>query len=123
TDYSAAGAPVAFWDLFGRQGLPVRLTVSEMGPLLLARLFGLNETQTGVLYATFRAADDDGLLLLDLKDLRAMLVWMGENAKALTLKYGNISAASIGAIQRRLLQLEEQGAAEIFGEPALDIHD
>jgi uncharacterized protein len=123
SDYSAASAPVAFWDLFGRQGLPVRLTVSEMGPLLLARLFGLNETQTGVLYATFRAADDDGLLLLDLKDLRAMLVWMGENAKALTLKYGNISTASIGAIQRRLLQLEEQGAAGIFGEPALDIHD
>lgn len=123
TDYTAIGAPVAFWDLFGRQGLPVRLTISEMGPLLLARLLGLNETQTGVLYATFRAADDDGLLLLDLKDLRAMLAWMGENAKALTLKYGNISAASIGAIQRRLLQLEEQGAAEIFGEPALNIHD
>ncbi|MEX2481653.1 MAG: helicase HerA-like domain-containing protein [Gammaproteobacteria bacterium] len=122
-DYTASASPVALWDLFGVQGMPVRLTISEMGPLLLARLLGLNETQTGVLYATFRAADDDGLLLLDLKDLRAMLVWMGENAKALSLEYGNISAASIGAIQRRLLRLEEQGAAMIFGEPALDIRD
>jgi DNA helicase HerA-like ATPase len=123
SDYAASALPVAFWDLFGRQGLPVRLTVSEMGPLLLARLLGLNDTQTGVLYATFRVADDNGLLLLDLKDLRAMLAWVGEHAQEVRLEYGNVSAASIGAIQRRLLELESQGAEHVFGEPALDIRD
>ncbi len=121
--YTAQGSPVALWDLFGKQGTPVRMTISEMGPLLLARLLGLNETQTGVLYATFRVADDNGMLLLDLKDLRSMLVWMGENAKELALEYGNIAGASIGAIQRRLLALDEQGGKKIFGEPALDIND
>ncbi|MGR8921063.1 MAG: helicase HerA-like domain-containing protein [Gammaproteobacteria bacterium] len=117
------GNPVVFWDLFGSAGVPVRLTISEMGPLLLSRLLGLNETQTGVMYTAFRVADDNGLLLLDLKDLRAMLVWVGENAKAIKLEYGNVSAASIGAIQRRLLALEEQGAKKVFGEPALDVDD
>ncbi len=121
--YTAQGSPVCFWDLFGRKGLPVRMTVSEMGPLLLARLLGLNETQTGVLYATFRIADDNGLLLLDLKDLRAMLAFVGENRRELGVEYGNLPTASIGAIQRRLLTLEEQGAKKIFGEPALDIND
>lgn len=121
--YTASACPVALWDLFGKKGLPVRITISEMGPLLISRLLDLNETQTGVLYATFRIADDNGMLLLDLKDLRAMLVWVGENRKSLTLEYGNISTASIGAIQRRLLALEEQGAKKIFGEPALDIRD
>lgn len=122
-DYVAREYPVAFWDLFGRKGMPVRITVSELGPLLLSRLLGLNETQTGVMYATFRIADDNGMLLLDLKDLRSMLVWVGENAKTLKLEYGNLSSASIGAIQRRLLALEEQGAKKVFGEPALEIAD
>lgn len=122
-NYTAAGAPVALWDLFGKKGTPIRMTVSEMGPLLLGRLLDLNETQTGVLYATFRVADDNGMLLLDLKDLRSMLVHVGDNAKDLALEYGNLPRASIGAIQRRLLALEEQGAKKIFGEPALDIND
>ncbi len=122
-DYVARDYPVAFWDLFGRQGLPVRITVSELGPLLLSRLLDLNDTQTGVIYATFRIADDNGMLLLDLKDLRSMLVWVGEHAKDLQLEYGNLSSASIGAIQRRLLALEEQGAKKVFGEPALEIAD
>lgn len=121
--FEFAASTVVFWDLFGKSGIPVRMTISEMGPLLLSRLLNLNETQTGVMYATFRIADDNGLLLLDLKDLRAMLAHVGEHAKDYKLEYGNISGASIGAIQRRLLTLEEQGAAAVFGEPALQLSD
>ena len=109
--------------MFGEQGHPVRATVSDMGPLLLARMLNLNETQAGVLNLVFKIADDNGLLLLDLKDLRAMLQHVGENAKAFTSEYGNISAASVGAIQRGLLQIESQGGDRFFGEPMLDIHD
>jgi len=115
--------PVAFWDVFGEQGHPVRATISDMGPLLLARMLGLNEVQEGVLNLVFRIADDSGLLLLDVKDLRAMLQFAGENAAQFTTEYGNISAASIGAIQRALLALESQGADRFFGEPMLDIAD
>ncbi|MFG1395135.1 helicase HerA-like domain-containing protein [Xanthobacter agilis] len=115
--------PVIFWDLFGEQGHPVRATVSEMGPLLLARLMNLNDTQEGVLNIVFRLADEQGLLLLDLKDLRAMLAHVAENAAALTTQYGNVSTQSVGAIQRQLLMLENQGADKFFGEPALDIRD
>lgn len=115
--------PVVFWDVFGEQGHPVRATVSDMGPLLLARMLGLNEVQEGVLNLVFRIADDSGLLLLDLKDLRAMLQHVGENAAQFTTQYGNISAASIGAIQRALLALENQGAERFFGEPMLEIAD
>jgi len=122
-DYTLEDFPVVFWDLFGKQGHCVRTTVSEMGPLLLARMLGLNETQEGVLYAIFKMADDQGLLLLDLKDLRALLTFAGENAKELTLEYGNIAHASIGAIQRRLLVLEQEGAGQFMGEPALDLFD
>jgi DNA helicase HerA-like ATPase len=122
-DYRFESFPVVFWDLFGEQGHRVRATVSEMGPLLLARLLGLNDTQEGVLYAVFKMADDQGMLLLDLKDLRALLVFAGEHAKELRLEYGNISSASIGAIQRRLLVLEEEGAEQFLGEPALDLFD
>jgi len=122
-DYTLEAFPVVFWDLFGKQGHRVRTTVSEMGPLLLARLLGLNDTQEGVLYAVFKMADDQGLLLLDLKDLRALLTFAGENAKQLTLEYGNISTASIGAIQRRLLVLEQEGGEQFMGEPALDLFD
>jgi hypothetical protein len=122
-DYTLESFPVVFWDLFGKKGHRVRTTVSEMGPLLLARMLGLNETQEGVLYAVFKMADDQGLLLLDLKDLRALLAFAGENAKELTLEYGNIATASVGAIQRRLLVLEEEGAEEFLGEPALDLFD
>ncbi|MDH3979373.1 MAG: DUF853 domain-containing protein [Gammaproteobacteria bacterium] len=122
-DYRFESFPVVFWDLFGDQGHRVRATVSEMGPLLLARLLGLNDTQEGVLYAVFKMADDQGMLLLDLKDLRALLVFAGENAKELRLEYGNMSSASIGAIQRRLLVLEEEGAEQFLGEPALDLFD
>jgi len=122
-NYSPEAFPVVFWDLFGKQGHRVRTTVSEMGPLLLARLLGLNDTQEGVLYAIFKMADDQGLLLLDLKDLRALLTFAGENAKQLTLEYGNISTASIGAIQRRLLVLEQEGGEQFMGEPALDLFD
>jgi DNA helicase HerA-like ATPase len=123
TDYRFESFPVEFWDIFGRQGHRVRATVSEMGPLLFARLLGLNETQEGVLYAVFKMADDHGLLLLDLKDLRALLAFAGENTRALTLEYGNITRASLGTIQRRLLVLEEEGGGEFLGEPALDLHD
>jgi len=112
-----------FWDVFGAGGHPVRATISDMGPLLLARLLNLNDTQAGVLQLVFKIADDDGLLLLDLKDLRAMAQYVGENAKRYTTEYGNISAASIGAIQRNLLALEEQGGDVFFGEPMLDIND
>ena len=117
------GFPVAFWDVYGEQGHPVRATISEMGPLLLGRLLGLNDVQQGVLTLAFRIADDKGLLLLDLKDLRAMIQFTGENAKSFTTEYGNISTASIGAIQRGLLELEQQGAERLFGEPALDLDD
>lgn len=120
---SFEGNPVALWDLFGKTGVPVRMTVSEMGPLLLARLLDLNDTQTGVLYATFKIADDNGLLLLDLADLRAMLAHVGANAATLKLEYGNLSPTSIAAIQRSLLVLEEQGADGVFGEPALALSD
>ncbi|WP_456371759.1 helicase HerA-like domain-containing protein [Thiolapillus sp.] len=115
--------PVIFWDMFGKLGQPVRTTISDMGPLLLSSLLELNETQTGVMYAAFSIADDNGLLLLDLKDLRSMLNWMAENRKELSAEYGNISTASVGAIQRRLLILEEQGAEHLFGEPALRLED
>ncbi|WP_426169134.1 helicase HerA-like domain-containing protein [Sandarakinorhabdus sp. DWP1-3-1] len=123
TDYDYAANPVVFWDLFGDQGHPVRTTISEMGPLLLARLMGLNETQEGVLSVAFRYADDLGLLLLDLKDLQAMLTFCAENAGELASRYGNVTKATIGIIQRQLLQLEGQGATHFFGEPAFDIHD
>lgn len=117
------GMPVTFWDLFGEQGHPVRATVSDMGPLLIARLLNLNDTQEGVLSITFRVADDGGLLLLNLADLRSMLQFVGDNAAQLRTQYGNISAASIGAIQRGLLQLEDQGGENFFGEPMLNIDD
>jgi hypothetical protein len=115
--------PVAFWDVFGQGGVPVRATVSDMGPLLLARLLNLNDTQAGVLQLVFKIADDQGLLLLDLKDLRAMVQHVGDNAKNFTTEYGNVAAASIGAIQRGLLTLEEQGGDLFFGEPMLNIND
>jgi DNA helicase HerA-like ATPase len=115
--------PVTFWDVFGAQGHPVRATISDMGPLLLGRLLNLNDTQEGVLTMTFQIADDNGLLLLDLKDLRAMLQYVGDNAAQFRTQYGNVSAASIGAIQRGLLQLEQQGAESFFGEPMLNIDD
>ncbi len=115
--------PVSFWDVFGETGLPLRTTISEMGPLLLARLFNLNSTQEGLLNIVFRVADDKGLLLIDLKDLRAMLKYVGENAKAIQLEYGNVSAASIGAIQRALLSFENGGGTKLFGEPALNLDD
>jgi uncharacterized protein len=118
-----AACPVAFWDVFGKSGHPVRATVSDMGPLLLARMLGLNDTQEGVLNLVFKIADDNGLLLLDAKDLRAMLQHVGENAAQFTTTYGNVSAASIGAIQRGLLALENQGATQFFGEPMLNIAD
>ena len=117
------GNPVVFWDLFGELGHPVRATISDMGPLLLSSLLELNDTQTGVLYAAFSIADDTGMLLLDLKDLRSLLQWMAEHRKELSAEYGNIATASIGAIQRRLLILEEQGAEHFFGEPALRLED
>ncbi len=115
--------PSTLWDVFGEQGHPVRATVSDMGPLLLARMLALNETQAGVLNIVFRIADDNGLALLDLKDLRSMLQHVGDNAKQFTTEYGNISAASVGAIQRGLLQIEEQGGDRFFGEPMLDLAD
>jgi len=122
-DYAYSDNPVVFWDLYGEQGHPIRTTVSEMGPLLLARLLDLNETQEGVLNIVFRFADDEGLLLLDLEDLQRMLVHTAENASELTAKYGNVTKASIGAIQRQLLSLDSQGGAQFFGEPALEIDD
>jgi uncharacterized protein len=118
-----AGAPVIFWDLFGENGHPVRATVSEMGPLLIARMLELNDVQEGVLTVVFRAADEEGLLLLDLKDLQAALSYAAENAKALSARYGNISAATVATIQRKLLMLEDQGGANLFGEPALSLSD
>ncbi|SPH21407.1 hypothetical protein ASD8599_02161 [Ascidiaceihabitans donghaensis] len=122
-DFTYDAFPVTFWDLFGDQGHPVRTTVSEMGPLLLSRLLELTEAQEGILNIAFRLADEEGLPLLDLKDLQSLLVWIGQNAKDLSLRYGNVSAASIGAIQRRLLVLENQGGTKLFGEPALELSD
>ncbi len=117
------GKPTTFWDLFGEQGHPIRTTVSEMGPLLLSRLMQLNDTQEGVLNIAFRIADDDGLLLLDLKDLRAMLTFLAENSKEIQNEYGNVTSASVGAVQRQLLVLQEQGGDQFFGEPALSLSD
>jgi len=118
-----SASPVVFWDLFGASGHPVRATVSDMGPLVLGRLLGLNDTQRGVLSLVFKIADDNGLLILDVKDLRAMLAFCGENAAKFRTDYGNISAASVGAIQRGLTTLDEQGASQFFGEPMLNIDD
>ncbi len=115
--------PVTFWDLFGEKGHPIRATVAEMGPLLLARLMDLTDVQEGVLNVAFRVADEDGLPLLDLKDLQALLVWVGQNAKALSLRFGHVAASSVGAIKRQLLVLENQGGTALFGEPALDLAD
>ncbi len=117
------GYPVSFWDVFGEAGIPLRTTISEMGPLLLACLLNLNSTQEGLLNLVFRMADDQGLLLIDLKDLRAMLKYVAENAKTFQVEYGNVSAASVGAIQRALLILENEGATHLFGEPALNLDD
>ncbi len=122
-DYRYCACPVAFWDMFGKSGTPVRVSVSEMGPLLLAQLLQLNDVQEGVLNIAFSVADAEGLLLLDFDDLRAILTHISENAKEVGAKYGNVSAASVGAIQRGLLTLEQQGAKNLFGEPALDIND
>jgi len=122
-DYDYEAMPVAFWDLFGKQGHPIRTTISEMGPLLISRMLNLNDTQEGVLTIAFRIADDEGLALLDLKDLRAMLIYVAEQASEISSEYGNVSKSSVGAIQRRLLTLEDQGGANFFGEPALDIRD
>jgi DNA helicase HerA-like ATPase len=121
--WTPASFPAAFWDVAGAQGHPVRATISDLGPILLARLLNLNETQAGVLQLVFKVADDQGLLLLDLKDLRAMVAHVGEHAREFTTEYGNVSAASIGAIQRGLLTLAEQGGEAFFGEPMLDIND
>ncbi len=120
---NATAFPTTLWDVFGEQGHPVRATVSDLGPLLLGRMLNLNETQSGVLNLVFKIADDNALLLLDLKDLRAMLQYVGDNAKDFTTKYGNVSAASVGAIQRGLLQIESQGGDKFFGEPMLNISD
>ncbi len=122
-DYKYGAFPVTFWDLYGDQGHPIRTTVSEMGPLLLSQLLELTEAQEGVLNIAFRVADEQGLPLLDLKDLQALLVWVGQNSKDLSLRYGNVSASSVGAIQRALLVLENQGGARLFGEPALELSD
>ncbi|MCB1042706.1 MAG: DUF853 family protein [Acidobacteria bacterium] len=122
-DYQLAGYPLVFWDLLQELGFPVRTTISEMGPILLARLLELNDTQEGVLNIAFRVADDEGMALLDFKDLHAILQWVAEQAETLTVTYGNVSKASVGAVLRRLLVLEEQGADLFFGEPALDLKD
>ena len=122
-DFAFAACPVAFWDVFGEQGHPVRTTVSDMGPLLLSRLLNLNDIQTGILAVVFKIADDNGLLLLDLKDMRAMLQHVGDNAAQFKTEYGNVSTASIGAIQRGLLALEQEGGEKFFGEPALSLDD
>ena len=123
TDYAYGAFPVTFWDLFGEVGHPVRTTLAEMGPLLLSRLMELSEAQEGIMNIAFRVADEEGMPLLDLKDLQALLVWVGENRDALSLRYGNVSPQSVGAIQRQLMVLENQGAAQLFGEPALDLQD
>ena len=121
--FTYAPCPVRFWDVYGKQGLPVRTTVSEMGPELIARLLGLNDTQTGILRIVFRIADERGLLLIDLKDLRSMVQYVGDNAKEFKLTYGNIAPQSIGAIQRSLLALEDEGGSIFFGEPDLKLDD
>ena len=123
TDFKGEACPVVFWDVFGENGHPVRATVSEMGPLLLGRLLNLNDTQAGVLNLVFRIADENGMLLLDLKDLRSMTQFVAENAAQFQTQYGNISTASAGAIQRSLLEIETQGGNKFFGEPALDLDD
>ena len=123
TDYEFHGCPTRFWDVYGEGGLPCRTTISEMGPVLLARLLGLTDVQAGVLNIAFHVADDEGLLLLDLKDLRSIVGYLGEHASEYTLKYGNVASASVGAIQRALLTLEDAGGDIFFGEPALDISD
>jgi len=123
SDYQYSDFPVTFWDIYGRQGHPVRCTITEMGPLLLSRLLELSEAQEGILNIAFRIADEQGMALLDLKDLQALLVWLGENRKEIGLRYGNISTASVGAIQRRLLVLENEGGTGLFGEPALELSD
>lgn len=120
-DFQFRAVPTVFWDLFGVKGHNIRTTISDMGPLLLSSLLELNDTQSGILYSCFKIADDNGLLLLDFKDLRAMLLWMAENAKEFKSEYGNISSASVGAIQRKLLILEEQGAEHLFNEPAVEL--
>src|SRR3974390_3151703 len=122
-DFAFAGCPVTFWDVFAQEGHPVRATISEMGPLLLGRLLNLNDTQEGVLNLVFKIADDNQLLLLDLKDLQTMLQYVGDHAKEFQTQYGNISAASIGAIQRGLLAIQQQGGDKFFGEPALNLDD
>src|SRR4030095_10989831 len=123
TDVKFEGSPVTLWDVFGKQGHPLRATISEMGPLLLARILQLNDTQEGVLFLVFKIADDNGLLLLDLKDLQSLLKFVGENSEEFTVKYGNVSKATIGAIQRGLLQIEQQGGTSFFGEPAVKLED
>ena len=122
-DFTMQSYPTRFWDIFGEKGHPVRVTVSEMGPVLLGRLLGLTEIQAGVLNIVFKVADEHGLLLLDLKDLRAMLQFVGDNRAEFTTMYGNVSAASVGAIQRALLAFEDEGGELFFGEPELDIRD
>ena len=122
-DFSPGGWPVVFWDLFGKSGHPIRTTITEMGPLLLSNLMELNETQEGILHIAFRIADEQGLLLLDLEDLRSLLRFVAENSKIFSQQYGNVSGSSVAAIQRRLLVLDEQGAEHFFGEPALEIGD
>lgn len=123
TDYNPRGFPTVFWDIYGKQGHPIRATISDMGPLLLSSLLQLNETQSGILYAAFKIADDQGLLLLDMKDLRAMLSWISDNRTILSRDYGSMSPSSVAAIQRRLMVLEQQGAEEFFGEPAVELTD
>ena len=122
-DFQLKSYPTRFWDIFGEHGVPIRVTVSDMGPMLISRLLGLTDVQSGVLNVVFRVADDHGLLLLDLKDLRAMLQYVGDNRAEFTTQYGNVSTASIGAIQRALLAFEDEGGEQFFGEPALDIRD
>ena len=121
--FSFEGCPVTFWDIFGEQGHPLRATISEMGPLLLSRVMNLNDTQAGFMSIVFRVADENGLLLLDLKDLRAMIQYVGENAKTFTTSHGNVAPATVGAVQRGLLRLQEQGGEKLFGEPAIDLQD
>lgn len=123
TDFKYTSYPVRFWDVYGKKGLPIRATISEMGPELISRLLGLNDTQSGVLRVVFRIADEKGLLLIDLKDLRAMVQYVGDNAKDYKLTYGNIAPQTIGAIQRSLLTLEDEGGTLLFGEPSLDLSD
>ena len=123
TDFKGEACPVVFWDVFGENGHPIRATISEMGPVLLGRLLNLNDTQEGVLNMVFKIADEAGMLLLDLKDLRSMLQFVADNAEQFKTQFGNVSAASAGAIQRNLLALESQGADKFFGEPALDLND